>query len=389
MPAYKDEKRNTWYAMFYCVDWKGVQHKLKKRGFRLKREAEDWEREFLLKNAGNPNMAFETLVELYYEDSDDRIRNSTKKTKRSMIDSHVMPVFKNKPISEITNTDIRRWQNLMLKKRNPRNKKPYKPTYLRSVNSQLSAILNFAVEFYNLPRNPCSRVKSIGKKRADEMKFWTLDQFNEAIGYEKSPAYRIAFITLFWTGIRSGELLALTPKKILDDIESLDINETFKREDGEDVLDDPKTENGFRVVSLADFNYQGLKQYMSSLYGLQKDDRIFYFSKTALNKELDRLAERAGIERIRVHDLRHSHVALLIEMGYRTHAIAKRIGDTPEEVDRTYAHLYPNKDMDIARHLSRHQNGLILKTAPNDDTGNIYNEAEIAEVLETEHLFNS
>jgi integrase len=386
MPAYKDEKRGTWYVQFYYTNWKGEYKKKKKRGFKRKKDADDFEREFLLKESGNPNITFETLVELYYEDATHRVRNSTKGTKKSMIDTHVLPVFKLKVISEITNADIRRWQNLMLKKKNPRNGQPYKPTYLRSINSQLSAILNFAVEYYNLPQNPCSRVKSIGKKRADEMNFWTLDQFNEVIAYEDSPAYRIAFLTLFWTGIRSGELLALTPKKVFDDIESLDICETYKREDGEDVFDETKNENP-RIVSMPDFLYKEFKQYMDSLYGLEANDRIFYFTRTALNKELDRLIEKANIERIRVHDLRHSHVALLIELGYRTHAIAQRIGDTAEEVDRTYAHLYPNKGQDIARELNRHKDG-IVQTIIIDKDSEIYNDKEVAESLEAENIFH-
>ncbi|WMM24026.1 site-specific integrase [Tissierella sp. MB52-C2] len=386
MPEYKDEKRGTWYVQFYYTNWKGEYKKKKKRGFKRKKDADDFEREFLLKESGSPNMTFETLVKLYYEDSTNRVRKSTKNTKKSMINTHVLPEFKLKVISEITNADIRRCQNLMLKKKNPRTGKPYKPTYLRSINSQLSAILNYAVEYYNLPNNPCSRIRSIGEKRADEMNFWTLDQFNEVIAHEDSPAYRIAFLTLFWTGIRSGELLALTPKKVFDDIESLDICETYKREDGEDVFDETKNENP-RIVSMPNFLYKEFKQYMNSLYGLEANDRIFYFTRTALNKELDRLIEKANIERIRVHDLRHSHVALLIELGYRTHAIAQRIGDTAEEVDRTYAHLYPNKGQDIARELNRHKDG-IVQTIIIDKDSEIYNDKEVAESLEAENIFH-
>ncbi|WP_018213722.1 site-specific integrase [Desulfitobacterium hafniense] len=388
MPAYKDKERGTWYAKFYYTDWKGEYKQKLKRGFRLERDAKEWERQFLLKVAGSPKMTFQSLVELYYEDFEHRVRGSTQDTKKSMIETHVLPVFKSKIISEITNADVRRWQNVMLKKTNPRNRKPYKPTYLRSINSQLSAILNFAVEYYDLPKNPCNRVKAIGKKRADEMKFWTLDQFNEVIAGEEHPGYHTAFMTLYWTGIRVGECLALSPKKVLDDIQSLDITETFKRKDGEDIFDDPKTENSVRVVSTPDFLFQELKSYMKALYGLGKDDRIFYFTKTALNKELDRLAEKAGIERIRVHDLRHSHVALMIELGYRTHAIAQRIGDTPEEVHRTYAHLYPGKSQDIARELSRHKDGIVRGTASLDDNGEVYNEREIAESLQAERVFH-
>lgn len=360
MPAYKDEKRGTWYTQFYYTNWKGEYKKKKKRGFKRKKDADDFEREFLLKESGSPNMTFETLVELYYEDSTHRVRNYTKRTKRSMIDTHVLPEFKLKVISEITNADIRWWQNIMLKKINPRNGKPYKPTYLRSINSQLSAIFNFAVEFYNLQKNPCSRVKSIGKKRADEMKFWTLDQFNEVIDYEELPAYYVAFMTLYWTGIRSCELLALTPKKILDEIQSLDIFETYKRENGEDVFDETKNENP-RVVSMPDFLYESLRQYMDRLYGLESDDHIFYFTRTALNKELDRLAEKSGVE---------------------------RIGDTPEEVDRTYAHLYPNKDQDIARELNRHKDGIVTGNIIDDD-GQVYNDKEIADSLNAENVFHN
>lgn len=388
LPAYKDKERGTWYAKFYYTDWKGEYKQKLKRGFRLEREAKEFERQFLLKASGSPNMTFQSLVELYYEDFEHRVRGSTQGTKKSMIETHVLPVFKSMIISEITNADIRRWQNLMLKKKNPKTGKSYKPTYLRSINSQLSAIMNFAVEFYNLPKNPCTRVKAIGKKRADEMKFWTLDQFNEVIACEDSPAYHAAFMTLFWTGIRSGEALALSPKKVLNEIQSLNITETFKREDGEDVFDDTKTANSVRVVSIPDFLYRELKQYMDALYGLTPDDRIFYFTKTALNKELDRISEKAGVERIRVHDLRHSHVALLIELGYRTHAIAKRIGDTPEEVNRTYAHLYPNKGQDIARELSKHQNGIVQNGIPIDDDGEVYNEQEVAESLQAERIFH-
>ncbi|WP_434510136.1 tyrosine-type recombinase/integrase [Desulfitobacterium sp. AusDCA] len=387
MPAHKDQERGTWYAQFYYTDWQGVKHKKKKRGFALERDAKKFERDFLTKNAGSPNMTFESLVELYYEDFETRVRGSTQKTKKSMIEKHILPTFRLKIVSEITNTDIRRWQNLMIKKKNPKDGKPYRPTYLRSVNSQLSAIFNFAVEYYNLPKNPCARVKAIGKKRADEMKFWTLDQFNEVITCEDSQAYHAAFMTLYWTGIREGECLALTPKKVLDKIQSLFISETFKREDGEDLFDKTKNDNEHEV-SMPDFLYKELRNYMDALYGLGPNDRIFYFTRTALNKELDRISEKAGIERIRVHDLRHSHVALLIELGYRTHAIAKRIGDTPEEVDRTYAHLYPNKGQDIARELSKHQNGIVRGAAPLDDDGEVYNEREVAESLQSERVFH-
>ena len=396
MPVYKDSERGTWYASFDYINWQGERKRKKKRGFKLKREAEDFEREFLLKNAGSPDMTFGSLLELYFDDCAGRVRNSTLETKKNMIETHISPHFERRIISEIDKSDIRRWQNAMLKKINPKTRKAYAPTYLRSINSQLSAVLNFAVEYYKLPQNPCSRVKAIGKKRADEMRFWTLDQFNEVIVYEDKPAFYLAFMMLYWGGMREGELLALTPRRILDATHAIDIKETYKREHGKDILDATKSPNSVRKVTLPCFVFDELKNYMNLLYGLGQDDRIFYFTRSALNKELDRIIQLAGIKKdsdedIRVHDLRHSHVALLIELGYRTHAIAGRIGDTPAEVDRTYAHLYPNKGQHIALELEKHQYGIVRAETNSaiDEDGYVYNDNELAESLEAESALHS
>lgn len=357
MPVYKDEKRNTWYAQFYYEDWTGEKKKTTKRGFKTQREAKEYEREFLLKRASNPNMLFSTLCELYFEDCSNRIREGTITNKKTMFEVHILPYFKSKRISDINTGDIRRWQNTMLKKVNPHTNKPYSETYLRSLNSQLSAIFSFAVQYHNLPFNPCTNAKTIGKTKAKEMNFWTLEQFNKAIAFETKEAYHLVFMLLFWTGMRVGECLALTPNSILKESKSVDIRYSYHRTGGEDVIGPTKTENSVRITTLPDFVYDELIGYIERIYGIKEDERIFYFQKTALNKELDRIAKLAGIERIRVHDLRHSHVSLLVELGYSIQAIADRIGDTPDTVNRTYAHLYPDKRQQIADVLSKYKNG--------------------------------
>lgn len=357
MPAYKDEQRGTWYAQFYYTDWQGIKHKTKKRGFKTQREAKEYEREFLLKQAGDPDMTFGTLVELYYEDFENRVRLSTIENKKNTINRFILPYFKNTKIIDIDVALIRRWQNEMLKLTKPKTGEPYSPTYLRSMNSQLSAILSFAVQYYNMPFNPCLRLKSIGKKQAGEMKFWTLDEFNQAIACEDKPAYHLAFMILFWCGLREGECLALKPSCIIHNKKALSITETFHKINGKEVFGPPKTDNSIRTVPLPDFVYQELVGYIDKVYGLKDNDRIFYFTKPGIIKELDYIAKKSGVEKIRIHDLRHSHVSLLIKLGYRTHAIADRIGDTPETVDRTYAHLYPDTADELARELEKHQFG--------------------------------
>lgn len=368
MPVYKDEQRGTWYTKFYYVDWMGNRKQKKKRGFKTQREAKTFEREFLMQGASDPNMTFASLLELYYKDMETRLRPGTVEMKKNIINLHIAPYFEKREIAEITNTDIRYWQNEMLTKTSDRTKKPYSQTYLRSVNSQLTAIFNYAVQYHNLPINPCQRVKNIGKKQAGEMQFWTLDEFNKAMEYETRPVYHLCFMILFWCGLRVGECLALTPEKILHESKSLDIYETYHRVKGEDVFGPPKTDNSIRKTPMPQFVYDELIKYIESIYGITEKDRIFYFAKTALNKELDYIAKASGVKRIRVHDLRHSHVSLLVELGYRTHAIADRIGDTAEVVDRTYAHLYPNTSEAIARELDKHKNGIQKEDKSNSST---------------------
>ena len=93
------------------------------------------------------------------------------------------------------------------------------------------------------------------------------------------------------------------------------------------------------------------RTYCSKLYGLTPDDRVFYMTCTALNKELARCTKITYLPDIRVHDLRHSHVSLCIELGYSIVLVAKRIGDTVPVVMRTYAHLYPNKQQELVSRL--------------------------------------
>lgn len=86
-------------------------------------------------------------------------------------------------------------------------------------------------------------------------------------------------------------------------------------------------------------------------YGLKKKDRIFTVTKSYLHHEMDRGAKAAGVKRIRIHDLRHSHISLLIDMGFSAVAIADRVGHESIEITYRYAHLFPFKQKEMANRL--------------------------------------
>ena len=86
-------------------------------------------------------------------------------------------------------------------------------------------------------------------------------------------------------------------------------------------------------------------------YGLKRKDRIFTVTKSYLHHEMDRGAKAAGVKRIRIHDLRHSHISLLIDMGFSAVAIADRVGHESIEITYRYAHLFPSKQKEMANRL--------------------------------------
>ena len=352
MPAYKDKKTGKWYASFYCMNWKGVREKKMKRGFETKKAALEWEREFLRQSKADLDMRFDTFVELYVTDLKQRLRENTFLTKESIIYKKVLPYFKEKKLNAITAKDVIKWQNELLAYRDE-NGKPYSKTYLKTIHNQLSAIFNHAIRYYDLKSNPAAKAGHIGEKEAGEMDFWTKEEYklfaNEMMDKPKSF---YAFEVLYWCGIRLGELLALTPSDFDLKEGIVHITKSYQRIHGKDVITDPKTEKSVRNIKMPDFLVDEIKDYLNALYNVESDTRIFPITKSYLHHEMTRGCNATGVKRIRIHDLRHSHVSLLINMGFSAVAIADRVGHESIDITYRYAHLFPTTQKEIANKLN-------------------------------------
>ena len=165
------------------------------------------------------------------------------------------------------------------------------------------------------------------------------------------PISYYAFQMLYWTGIREGELLALTPADFDFERGTVKISKTYQRLKGKDVITSPKTKKSNRTIQMPDFLCEEMQEFFKMQYGLKKKDRIFTINKSYLHREMDRGAEAAGVKRIRIHDLRHSHISLLIDMGFSAVAIADRVGHESIEITYRYAHLFPSKQKEMASKL--------------------------------------
>ncbi len=358
MPAYKYELKNgkvMWYANFYCTDWTGAKKHICKRGFKTQREAKEFERDFIDQQQSSSDIMFSALVEKYLEDMEHRLKPTTMENKRVIIEKKIQPYFDRLHIRDIDAIAVRNWQNQLISFRDE-DGNPYSKTYLKTINNQLSAIMNYAVKHYGLKTNPCHAAGSIGNSHADQMQIWTRQEYETFIQYVQKPYMKLAFEILFYTGMRSGELLALTAGDILPDHRIL-INKNFATVKGEEIIMEPKTPKAVRKVAVPDFLYDEITEYLSRLYGIQPEDRIFLFTKSGLTKEFKDCTRKAGLKEIRLHDLRHSHASMLIEMGVAPIEISERLGH--ESVKTTldvYSHLYPDKDLELASALNSLRN---------------------------------
>ena len=265
-----------------------------------------------------------------------------------MIDAHIIPYLGNKKMNEITPSMLIQWQNEI-------SNMGYQPTYLRMIQNQITALFNHACKIYDLAKNPCKSVPRMGKADAEEVRFWTKEEYDCFIKtMEKDSRYFVLFEILFWSGMRKGEALALTKSDIDFENNKINISKTFYRLHGEDIITSPKTKASVRTIDIPHFLKMEIQDYVSRLYEYPDGGRLFPIGEGALRQKMSRQIEKAGVKRIRVHDLRHSHVAYLIKLGIKPLVIKERLGHEDIRVTlNTYGHLYPNEQEEVAKILNK------------------------------------
>lgn len=355
MPVYKDDERGTWYVRCYYEDFTGKKKQIKKRGFKLQREAKEWEADFLRKQKGNTDMTFRSMYEIYIEDMKHRCRQSTIDGKKQVFEKLILPYFENMPINKITPKDIRAWQNKMIEKN-------YSNSYLDRMQNMITALFNYAVDYYNLSENPCHKAGRMGKREV-VVNFWTKEEFDRVLAaMEDNPTAHASFSLLYYSGIRFGEFLALTPKDFDFEKNTLDITKSLQRIKKRDVVTPPKTPKSIRNIIIPDFVMDEVKDYMSKLYDLKDTDRVFPFTKSYINNVMTRACKKSGVKKIRIHDIRHSHASYLINLGCAPLLISERLGHEKVQTTlSTYSHLYPNKHQEVVDMMqNQHQKDMAI-----------------------------
>lgn len=199
MSAYKDKTQGTWYVSFRYIDWTGKKTQKLKRGFKTKKEALNYEKEFIRKTAADMKMEMNSFIQVYFEDKKNELKENSIRNKEHMMNKHIVPYFGTRKMNEITPAEIIQWQNTI-------QEKGYSKTYERMIQNQLNALFNHAQKIYNLKENPCKKVKKMGKSDANKLEFWTKAEYDRFIaGIEPGSEDYLIFEILFWTGIREGD----------------------------------------------------------------------------------------------------------------------------------------------------------------------------------------
>ena len=147
-------------------------------------------------------------------------------------------------------------------------------------------------------------------------------------------------------------MLALTLNDFDFSANTVDINKNYTRLGQKDIIQAPKTPKSKRKISLPVSVMQMVKEHSERIYGYKPNQRLFTVTKNFLHREMSKYCELSGIKRIRIHDIRHSHASMLIEIGIAPLAISERLGHEDIQTTlNTYSHLYPNKQGEIAQKL--------------------------------------
>ena len=334
------------------------------------------------------DMLFDELMDIFLAEKRVRVRQTTYISYETITRRFIRPAFGGMRVRDITPAMVRAWQNRI-------SQLGYKPQYLRLIDCKLGTVLSYAVRFGGLTSNPAVLAGNIGSWKTEHIQFWTLDEYRQFMTANMREDVRLAFEMLYWTGMRVGELLALTPADFDFEERSVSITKTFRRSGGRDIITPTKTKKSTRVVYVHDSLNEKVRKYIKSRAGsitaqaegtragsitaqaegtragsgtARGEDasagidltvtegtgagRIFGFTSETLYGAMRRGSRQTQVKRIKLHDLRHSHASLLIEMNVTPLLIAERLGH--EKVETTlniYSHLYPNRQQELAGRL--------------------------------------
>ncbi len=339
MAVYFDSRRKTWFCQFKYKDWQGNTKTTTKRGFLRKKDAAQYEMDFKNHSAETSDITLNMLAEKYLEDYKINRKLTSFMTVKGKLYDHVLPTMGGFLLTDITPYRIKEWQNYLKAKK-------ISESLIRSVNVVFSALLNYAVKYFGLASNPFSKTGKTGRIKR-KTNFWELDEFLKVSAFFKCPEDVVVFNLLFWSGMRIGELVALTAADFDFKNNTISITKTYNA--GMKIFQGPKTPAAIRTITMPQAVMNVIQQFFDKFESLPEYPFQIHRPET-YRARLYAYAEEAGVKLITLHDLRHSHASYLIQHAMASlPTIARRLGHSSAAITLSvYSHMYHDSDSDIA-----------------------------------------
>ncbi len=360
-PTRKTKNGTVYDVRFRIVDKNGIEVQKRLCGFQTKHEAQQAFSEFMnsysppeFKRQNSENYAFETLLSLYKQKTEAELAVSSNYDVNLIFNRFITPFFEKKNLQNLKKADYVLWQTNLWTMKNPKTGEFYKQKYLTKIRSVLMTFLNWCEETFDIPNLYQSVKKPKRKELKTEMKFWELNDFLKFQNSIDKIMWKTFFMCLFYSGCRVGELLALSHADLTFEkgCYFLSINKGITRKtantDDKFLVTAPKTERSNRRVQLPKVMTEQIKGYLA--YKKSKNisaQFLFYGDAPIPQRTYQRYfayyTGLAGLQQIRIHDLRHSHASMLIHLNVPITVISKRLGHSSVKMTlEKYSHCYSN-----------------------------------------------
>lgn len=364
MSVRKDKRTSKWIVDISTKNVvTGKRKRIVRKNILSKQKAIDIENLLRVKVL-NQKLPIDCSIELLFEillieDQKRERKESYIATQEYMFGAYIKEYFKKTQVSEIDYQVIIVFRETLMYKELSNN-------YINKIMILIKKLLDIALRQGVLVDNPCRLIRKL-PVRQKKMNYWTIEDFIlfDQLFKEDEKVFRLFFHLAFFTGMRKGEILALIWRDIDFINGQITVNKSVIRLSGKEIVSEPKTVAGNRVIAIHSKLCELLKKWKTDQTDLlngymekRSIEEVRIFEETPfriidadrLRKKYDSILKRSpDLKRIRIHDFRHSHVALLIHQEEKPYIIKERLGHASIQTTYDiYGHLYPSKQRKLA-----------------------------------------